>query len=461
MNLRTINMNSPDKSIVSSIQTKKIPATSLLRMWCLGSTHAKIAVNFLSYAVQKNFMHGDKRQQAFNQAQLKSALQLIGTMGYLRGVVMKTGQLIANLPQIISPELVEIFESMQFQAPPMHFSLIRELFLDELGKEPEEIFAYFDKNAFAAASLGQVHRARLHDGTELVVKIQYPNIAETIDADFTSLIMLLQTIRFKKNYQYLHAHVIDAKEVLLQEVDYLKEAAYMEKNRRLFAGTNVVVPEYYPEFSTKKVLTMEYLPGQHLQSFLTSNPSLQERNHFGELISYALIHSYFRFRCIYADFHPGNFIFMDDGRLGFIDFGCYREYSLERWWLQLESEDAMVCQDRGKVLQFLAKFSFHDSSDDLDPAWRDLMLKQVDWIVRPITNKGPFDFADKGYVDEGIDLFKKLLRNSYSRTDSFYNWSNRALLGHRSMMYRLQCNFDYGSMYLHEAQRAVNRPPNI
>ncbi len=110
-------MNKQTESVTSQVQAKKIPATSLLRMWNLGNTHAKIAVNFLSYAVQKNFLAEDKRQQAYNQAQLKSALQLLGTMGYLRGVVMKAGQLLANLPHIIGPELVEIFESLHFQAP--------------------------------------------------------------------------------------------------------------------------------------------------------------------------------------------------------------------------------------------------------------------------------------------------------------------------------------------------------
>jgi aarF domain-containing kinase len=440
------------ESITSQIQTKKIPTTSLLRMWSLGSTHAKIAANFLSYAVQRNLLAGDKRQQAFNQAQLKSALQLLGTMGYLRGVVMKVGQLFANLPYIIGPELIEIFESMQFQAPPMHFSLIRELFLDELGQEPEDIFATFDRHAFAAASLGQVHRARLHDGTEVAVKIQYPDIARTIEADFNALGILLQTMRFKGDFQYLRAHVLDAKEVILQEVDYLQEAAYMEKNRLEFLTSDVVVPRSYPKYSSAKVLTMDYLPGKHLQDFLAEKPSLQQRNHFGELISYALIHSFFSFHCIYADLHPGNFIFMDDGRLGFLDFGCFRQFSDKRWHFQLESEEAMFCNDQEKILQFIAKISFHDNPDEIDKNLAKLMLRQVDWVVRPITTSGSFDFANKPYVDEGVALFKEIIHHGYSRTDSFYNWSNRALLGHRSLMYRLGCNFDYGSMYLREAK---------
>lgn len=452
-------MSSQVESITSQVQTKKIPATSLLRMWSLGSTHAKMAANFLSYALQRNFLDGDKRQQAFNQAQLKSALQLLGTMGYLRGVVMKIGQLFANLPFIIGPELVEIFESMQFQAPPMHFSLIRELFLDELGQEPEDIFASFDRHAFAAASLGQVHRARLHEGTEVVVKIQYPDIARTIEADFTSLSILLQTMRFKGDFKYLRSHVNDAKEVILQEVDYLHEAAYMEKNRLAFTGSKIVVPRSYPEYSSAKVLTMDYLPGEHLQTFLEKNPSLQQRNHFGELISYALVHSFFNFHSIYADLHPGNFIFMDDGRLGFLDFGCFRHFSENRWQFQLESEAAMFGNDQEKILQFIAKVSFHENPRHMDKDWTKLMLKQIDWVVRPVTTSGPFDFADKHYVDEGVAIFKKVVHHGRSRTDSFYNWYNRALLGHRSLMYRLGCKFDYSSMYLREAKLAMGQSP--
>lgn len=435
-------------------QTRRIPTTSLLRMWNLGSTQAKITANFVSYGLQKHFLNEDKRQHAYNQAQLKSALQLLGSMGYLRGVVMKLGQLLANLPHIIGPELVEIFESLQFRAPPMHFSLVRELFLDELGGEPEEIFASFDKQAFAAASLGQVHRARLHDGTEVAVKIQYPDIARTIKADFASLAMLLQTMRFKDDFNYLRSHLLDAREMLTKEVDYIQEAAYMGKNRETFQGTEIVVPRSYPEFSTSRVLTMDYLPGQHLQDFLATAPSQEQRNHFGKLISYALVHSFFHLRCIYTDLHPGNFIFMPDGRLGFLDFGSYRYFSRKRWQFQIESEEAMFCNDKQKVLEFLTKVSYHNSPEEIDPTWGDLMLRQVDWIIRPITSRGPFDFADEEFVQEGVELFKELLRVGYSRTDCFYNWSNRALLGHRSLMYRLGCKFDYAAMYLRETKLA-------
>lgn len=445
------------KPILAREQTKKIPVTSLMRMWSLGNSQAKIAAYYLSYVLRKSFLDADDKQKARNQASLKAAVQLLGTMGYLRGAVMKVGQLLANLPHIVGPEMVEIFESLHFEAPPMHYSLIREVFLDELGKEPEEIFLSFDKKAFAAASLGQVHRAMLHDGTEVAVKIQYPNIGRTIEADFKTLGALLQTMRFKDDFKNLTEHIHDARDVFLKEVDYRNEASYMEENRKFFSGTDIVVPQYFPTLSTAKVLTMEYIPGQHLRAFLDTGPSLEQRNHFGKLISISLIRSFFHFRTIYADLHPGNYIFMEDGRLGFIDFGCYRQFSPERWQFEMESEEAMFQNDRDGMLRFLAGVTRCNSKEELDPDWVEISLQQVDWVIKPVVTKGPFDFADKKYVQKGVELFREMLAlGGYNRWDCFYNWTNRALLGHRTLMYRLQCKFDYGAIYLQEMQRATS-----
>lgn len=446
-------MHSRTAPTLSRLQTKRIPASSFVRMWSLGNSQARIAANYFAYALGRQFVDDDKKLLLQNEFYLKSAVQLIGTMGYLRGAIMKAGQMLANFPQIMPQELTEIFESLQFEAPPMHYSLIREVFLDELNREPEELFAFFDKQAFAAASLGQVHRARLHNGKEVAVKIQYPNIAATIEADMKTMAFLLQTMRFKKDFKYLCSHIHDAKRVFQREVDYLSEASFMEKNRKVFSGSKVVVPNHYPEFSSRRILTMEYLPGCHLRQFLARNPSAARRNHFGELISYSLVHSWFACRTIYADLHPGNYILMDDGRLGFIDFGCYRQFEEDRWNLQMDGELAMLNGDREKLLLYITKLSMHDRPEDLDQGWVDLFFKQMQWILAPITSNGPFDFADPVFVANGVSLFKELIKCGCARTDPFYNWSNRALLGHRSLMYRLQAKIDYSSLYLQEMQR--------
>lgn len=446
-------MSKVARPMVSREQSKRVPASSFLRVCSLSSSQAKIAAYYFSYVLRRQFAEDEKRKLLKNHFYLKSTLQLLETMGYLRGAIMKAGQFLANLPQIMPHDLIELFESLQFEAPPMHFSLIREVFLDEFGREPEEIFSFFDKKAFAAASLGQVHRARLHDGREVAVKIQYPNIAQTIDADLKALSLLLQTMRFTKDYQYLCLHVQDAREVFLQEVDYVAEASFMERNRKLFAGSKIVVPRSYPEFSGKRILTMDYLPGKHLQGFLAGNPSQARRNHFGELISYSLVHSWFRFRTVYADLHPGNYIMMDDGRLGFIDFGCYRVFNEERWKMEIDGEIAMFNNNREQLMQFFTKFTMHDHPEELDPDWVELAIRQMQWVIAPILTKGQFDFADKAYAELGATLLKETIKSGYVRTDSFFNWSNRAILGHRALMYRLRSKLDYSALYSGEMEK--------
>ena len=446
-------MNNHTHPKQSAPQLKKIPSSSFLRMWALGSSQARIAGHYFAYATRKHFVSDDKKQLLENEFHLKSALQLVGTMGYLRGAIMKIGQMLANFPQILPQELVEVFESLQFQAPPMHYSLIREIFLDEFGKEPEEIFASFSRQAFAAASLGQVHRAKLHSGKDVVVKVQYPNIGATIKADMKSFEMLLQGMRFRKDFKYLCGHIHDARSVFLKEIDYLSESLFMEKNRQLFHNTQIVVPAHYPEYTSKCVLTMEYLPGRHLQDFLRQRPTRAQQNHFAKLISHSLITSWFRCKTIYADLHPGNYIMMDDGRLGFIDFGCHRQFEEERWKLQMAAEIAMFNDDKEALNDFLTKLSMRDTPDDLDEKWAELIMQQIRWVVAPVVAKKSFDFANQDYVADGVLLFKEFLRKGYARTDPFYNWSNRAIIGHRALMYRLRAKFDYSSLYLKEMKK--------
>ncbi len=439
------------------VQTKRIPTSSFLRLSTLGSSQARIAAHYLAYALRSRFAEEKQKKILKNHFHLKAALQLLGTMGYLRGAIMKAGQLLANLPHLLPQEFIDIFESLQFEAPPMHFSLIREMFLDELGKEPEEIFRSFDRHAFAAASLGQVHRARLHNGKEVAVKIQYPDIARIIDADMKALGLLVQAMRLTRDFRYLHMHVLDARKVFLKEVDYLSEAAFMEENRKLFDKSDIVVPAHYPQYSTRRILTMEYLPGEHLRSFLAKNPGPGKRNHFGKLISSSLVHSWFAFRTVYADLHPGNYVLMKDGRLGFIDFGCYRRFDPNRWQLQIDWESAMFAGDQERMPYFLAKIAMLEDSDDLAPDWVDLINRQLQWIIAPVVHKGPFDFAGHDYVELGTRLLRESIRQGNVRQDPFYNWSSRAILGHRALMYRLRSKFDYSSLYLSEmARHGVN-----
>ena len=124
----------PLGDLILQISSKKVPVNSITRLWALGGMQAKVAVGYIAYALRSSFSNETEKQKLLNEAHLKAALELLGTMGYLRGAVMKVGQLLANMPHIIPEELSDTLEKLQFEAPPMHYSLIREVFLDEFGK---------------------------------------------------------------------------------------------------------------------------------------------------------------------------------------------------------------------------------------------------------------------------------------------------------------------------------------
>src|SRR5258708_524215 len=206
-------------------------------------------------------------------------------MSYLRGAVMKVGQTLANFPDIVPREFVETLEHLHFDAPPMHWSLLREMAFNELGDDPENLFESFDKRAFAAASLGQVHRARLKGGEEVAVKIQYPGIARSIREDFRNLFLFLLPGRLGKDWENAKDQFENLRTRLECETDYETEAATLARVRPLFREDDgIMVPRVYPQPSTARVLTMDRLGGVHLDEFLAANPSQEQRDEFARKI---------------------------------------------------------------------------------------------------------------------------------------------------------------------------------
>lgn len=438
------------EELVTGIETRQVPVGSLSRMWILGSMQAKIAMGYLAYAVRSGFVNDSVKQKMLNEANLAAALKLFGTMGYLRGAVMKVGQLLGNLPQVLPREFSEVLGSLQFEAPPMHYAMIREVFFNELGREPDELFASFDKKAFAAASLGQVHRARLKSGEEVAVKIQYPNMMRMIIADMRNLRALVPLIRFQKDWAYIMDHLRDLEQMLKLEADYEREAGFMRMAYELFEDDEqIVVPKYYERFSSKRVLTMDYVPGKHLQDFITENPPQELRNHFGELISAALIRLSYVSKIFYTDPHPGNFLIMDDGRLGFIDFGCHRELTEEQWQMTNNGEKVLIYDQDEELLKKVIAFGcLCDDVSELEPDRFELARKCVEWHAEPAQKDEVFDFGDDDWYQRGVEVNVSMVRRRHTRYGPVYNWTNRAILGHRTLMYRLKSKFNFRRVYM-------------
>ena len=437
--------------LLQKIATRRVPANSFSRAWLLGSLQAKVTGGYLAYWLRSCFANAEQKADLKNEAHLAAALQLFGTMGYLRGAVMKVGQMLAGLPEVLPEEFAEVLAALHFQAPAMHYSLIREVFLDEFGQEPEDLFASFERQAFAAASLGQVHRARLHSGQQVAVKIQYPDIARTIRADLRNLRLLLQPMCMTKDWRYLLEKLTDLEQMLAMETDYRQEARFTQEIRTLFAPSDqIVIPEVFEDYSTGRVLTTEYIPGRHLEDFLAGEPDQALRDHFTELLTMATMRPLYHKRLLLADPNPGNYIFMDDGRLGLIDFGCTRILTEEEEQLQHEFELAVMAGNDRKIDHMLAQTCYFDKVDEMEPERLRVISQGARWQMEPWTKEGLFDFGDREFFHRGIKATMELCRKGYSRGAPTWIWANRFILGARGVVYRLSGRCDFRKLYARE-----------
>jgi predicted unusual protein kinase regulating ubiquinone biosynthesis (AarF/ABC1/UbiB family) len=360
----------------------------------------------------------------------------------MRGAVMKVGQTLANFPDIVPREFVETLERLHFDAPPMHWSLMRELVHNELGDDPENLFDSFDRQAFAAASLGQVNRARLRTGEDVALKIQYPGIARTVREDFRNLLVYLLPGRLNQDWQSTKAQFEDLRARVERETDYTAEAAMQERVRALFhEDDGIVVPRVYWEYSTARILTTDYLDGVHIDRFIARNPSQEERNEFAVKIVRTWFRMLYSGRLSYADVHPGNFLFLDDGRLGVIDFGFVVAHGDEEWMLIREMDRAMTTGLRQDRIAFIKQWSYiTDSPDDADRLR--LHDEYSDWCWRPRYRGEPTDFGDEVMFRRGIDLFTEMVRKRYSRSRPCTPALARLNFGSVSVLYRLKAKID-------------------
>jgi predicted unusual protein kinase regulating ubiquinone biosynthesis (AarF/ABC1/UbiB family) len=421
---------------------RPVPVGRFRRMRLLGTLQAKIGAAYVFYWLRGWFRNADEKERLLAEAHWKTAVRMLDSMGYLRGAVMKAGQTLASFPDIAPREFVETLDRLFYDAPAMHWSLLREMVWSELGDDPENLFASFDKRAFAAASLGQVHRARLKSGEDVAVKIQYPGIARTIREDLRNCFLFLLPGRLDKDWEHLKALFDDLCTRLERETDYEAEAGVLAQVRPLFReDEGIVVPRVYPQHSTARVVTMEHLGGVHLDEFLARGPSQEERNEFARKIIRAWYRIFFAGRLLYADFHPGNFLFMDDGRLGVIDFGFMLPLDDELWRLLRNMDRALTTGRHEDRVASIKEWSWiKDEAADAD--YLRLAVEYADWCWRSRYWGGPYDFSDEADFRRGIELFTEMLRKRYSRARPCTAVITRQNFGVRSMLYRLKAKFD-------------------
>jgi predicted unusual protein kinase regulating ubiquinone biosynthesis (AarF/ABC1/UbiB family) len=377
-------------------------------------------------------------------------------MGYLRGAAAKVGQILAMFPEAVPDEFAEMLGALHFEAPPMHYALIREQLADELGREPENAFAEFDTEAFAAASLGQVHRARLHSGELVAVKVQYPGVARTIRADIANLRRLLFPLRLSKDWDSLNAQFGEVQTVLESETDYEQEARSLREARAAFREDDaIVVPRVYDDYSTRRVLTMALIEGTSFKALLASNPSQDVRDRFGELIWRASARLYFSRRLLYSDHNPGNYLFLDDGRLGFIDFGGLKRFTDAEWARLRQAYAAMRSPERADFLAYIQEsLTFTDEEMARRPEVVNLVEEWADFYWRPLRTEGAFDYGNPENIAQALDLWRRAVEARNLRQQPMNVFMHRGNVELLSLLYRLRARVPCRRIFEEEAAAA-------
>ena len=315
------------------------------------------AVGGIAARVAGERVFGIKTDRAAHAEDLKAIL------GGLKGPLMKVAQFLSTVPDALPAEYAMELAQLQSNAPAMGWSFVRRRMASELGPDWQSKFASFSHEASAAASLGQVHRARLPDGTEVACKLQYPDMPSTVEADLRQL-KLAMAVYHRMDNAIQHDEIYkELRERLREELDYLREAAQMRLYGQMLKdqpGVHVPVP--LPEFSTHRLLTMTWLDGRPLMQRLAEDPPQEERNQIAEALFRAWYVPFYRYGVIHGDPHLGNYQVRPDGSVNLLDFGAIRVFGARFVAGVIELFEAVRDHDDDKAHHAYETWGFTDLS---------------------------------------------------------------------------------------------------
>ncbi|MFH1729155.1 MAG: AarF/ABC1/UbiB kinase family protein [Pseudomonadota bacterium] len=301
-----------------------IVSSSISRLYSVSSLVGTVGLSILGNKTLDIFRNSESVEKHKIENLVNNAQRIAETLGRLKGGAMKVGQMLSLQDSLMPPEVAKILSLLQSQAPAVPFEKMKVLVKKDLKEKFSEI-EWIDEEAYAAASIGQIHKARLRDGREVALKIQYPDIDKVIKADlknlkgiFKSLIGLFMKVNFEPIWKELQAR-------LLEELDYEREASSVEKVATFFADSHeVVIPRVIKELSTKHVLTMELLVGISGQDACSGAYGQELKNKWSKALFRFVFESFFVHRFLHADPNLANFAFLEDGRIIVYDFGCVK-----------------------------------------------------------------------------------------------------------------------------------------
>jgi len=269
---------------------------------------------------------GENRERLRNDLALQTAQDVTATLGTMKGVLVKLGQMASYVDDGLAPPVRRTLSRLQDSIPPMSPELAAQVITEELGQPPEAVFAEWDPEPIAAASIGQVHRAITRDGRAVAVKVQYPGVAETMAADLDNVALLRRMLKITAPHQDVDALLAELRERVIEELDYRREASNQRLIAAYYAGhPTIIIPAVIDELSTRRVITTELSDGARFAELQTW--SQDERDLAGETIYRFVFRSLYELHAFNGDPHPGNYLFHGQGKVTFLDFGLVKYFT--------------------------------------------------------------------------------------------------------------------------------------
>lgn len=385
---------------------ESIPTSKLERTAHFVSTGVKISGNYVKHYTQR-LLNQDVTKEDLHK---DNADDIYETLSHLKGSALKVAQMLSMDRGLLPKSYQDKFQLSQYSAPPLSGPLVTNTFIKSFGKMPNQIFDTFEIVASNAASIGQVHKAT-KNGKKLAIKIQYPGVANSITSDLRMVKPIaVRLVGLSTRDADKYFEEVETK--LLEETDY-----QLELKRSIELSTackhieNLHFPTYYPEFSSNRIITMDWLDGMHMVDFLATNPSKETRNKVGQALWDFYDFQVHTLKQVHADPHPGNFLFKENGTVNIFDFGCIKVIPQDFYKAYFTLIDQSIYKDEAKVKQIYEELEMihaEDSQKEID-FFFPLFKKMIDMLTLPFT-VNEFDFGDDSYFG-GIYQFTEDLSN--------------------------------------------------
>ncbi len=415
-----------------------IPTSKIERATKLVQTGAKVGVNYLKYYGEK-MVNSDLTRDKLNE---DNAEDIYDGLKSLKGSALKVAQMLSMDKSFLPQAYVEKFSLSQFSVPPLSAPLVLKTFKSNLGKTPYEIFDEFNATSVNAASIGQVHHAE-KDGKKLAVKIQYPGVANSISSDL-ALVKPIAIRMFNLQGKDSDKYFKEVEDKLIEETNYLLE---LKQSQEVVAACakidNLTFPNYYPEFSSEKIITMDWMTGVHLSEFKNTNPEIA--NKLGQALWDFYMYQIHILKKVHADPHPGNFLVNDKNELVALDFGCMKTIPDDFYVPYFELIDDKVINDPASFSAKLFELEILRADDSKDEIvyFTQMFYDLLSLFTKPFQSEN-FDFSNEEFFNNIAQLGERFSKDTNlrkmngNRGSKHFIYMNRTFFGLYNLMFDLK-----------------------